>query len=87
MSWYVYMVRCKDDTLYTGITTDVARRVAEHNGEVGRGKGAKYTAARRPVVLVYEEPHPDKAAASRAEYALRTLSRAAKFARITGGQT
>lgn len=82
MPWYVYMVRCSDGTLYTGITTDVTRRVAEHNGEGRQGKGAKYTAARRPVVLVYHETHPDRSTASRAEHALRTLPRTQKLALI-----
>lgn len=55
-TWYVYMVRCSDDTYYTGVTTDLTRRIAEHNGEMGGGKrGAKYTKARRPVQLVYQE--------------------------------
>lgn len=84
MSWFVYMLRCKDGTLYTGITTDVERRVNEHNGN---GKlGAKYTAARRPVTLVYSEPAADKSEASSREYAVRTLSRAKKLALIRARQ-
>ena len=78
MTWFVYMLRCSDDTLYTGVTTDVARRVAEHNGEGAAGKGAKYTKARRPVTLAYQEPAPDRSAAQIREHALRLLSRAEK---------
>lgn len=79
MEWFVYMVRCADDTLYTGITTDVARRVAEHNGEQGgKHKGAKYTKARRPVTLVYTNTCKDRSAAASAEAALRKRSRAEK---------
>lgn len=77
MGWFVYIVRCNDDTLYTGITTDVVRRVAEHNGEA-TGKGAKYTAARRPVTLAYSEAAADKSSASSREYVVRNLSRAKK---------
>lgn len=77
--WFVYMVRCRDGSLYTGITTDVERRVGEHNSGVS-GKGAKYTAARRPVALVYVERVADKAAASSREYWVRKLSRVEKLA-------
>jgi len=80
MSWFVYMVRCSDDTLYTGITTDVTRRVAEHNGGgVGKDKGAKYTKARRPVTLVYQKTCADRSGAASAEAALRKLSRSEKL--------
>lgn len=83
MKWYVYMVRCADDSLYTGITTDLKRRVAEHNGEgSGKDKGAKYTKARRPVALVYKKRCRDRSAAAVAEAALRTLSRQEKLALI-----
>jgi uncharacterized protein (TIGR02453 family) len=74
MSWAVYLVRCADGSLYTGVATDVARRVAEHNA----GTGARYTRARRPVVLVHQEPAPDRPAALRREYALKQLPRALK---------
>lgn len=76
--WNVYMVRCSDGTLYTGITTDVERRVVEHNG-CGKAPGAKYTAARRPVRLVYHEAAVDKSAAARREYQIRILSRTKKL--------
>ena len=76
--WFVYVARCADGTLYTGITTDLARRVAEHN----RGRGAKYTAARRPVALAWAEPAADRSAASRRERQIKALPRAAKAALV-----
>lgn len=77
--WYVYMLKCHDGTLYTGITTDLERRVREHNGEGAKGKGAKYTAARRPVELVYSIKALDRSSASVQEYVLRTLPRIEKI--------
>lgn len=80
MTWYVYLLRCADGSLYAGITTDLERRVAEHN----TGKtGAKYTRSRRPVSLVWSESATDRAAASRAEHSLRRLSRKEKDSLIT----
>lgn len=73
--WFLYVLRCADDTFYTGITTDLARRVAEHNG----GRGARYTAARRPVKLVGAWCFPDRSAAQRAEARLKRLSRTRKL--------
>jgi putative endonuclease len=67
MRWFVYLVRCADDTFYTGVTTDVVRRMAEHNGENGGIKGAKYTKARRPVCLVYKEEVECRSEAQRRE--------------------
>lgn len=74
------MVRCCDRTLYSGITTDLKRRVAEHNGEqkTGKDKGAKYTKARRPVRLVYTKSCKDRSTAGKAEAALRKLSKIEK---------
>jgi len=77
-TWHVYVLRCADGTLYTGITTDLARRVEEHNS----GEGARYTASRGPVALVYDEAAPDRSAASRREAAIKKLSRAEKLALI-----
>ena len=68
---YVYIVRCADGTLYTGWTTDVARRVAEHNA----GRGARYTRQRGPVALVYSEAQPDRAAAMRREEEIKRRGR------------
>lgn len=74
----VYILRCRDGTLYTGWTNRLSHRVEAHN----QGKGAKYTKARRPVTLVYWEPVPDKGAALRRERAVKKLSRAEKLALI-----
>ena len=74
--WFVYLLRCADGTFYTGITTDPARRLAEHNG-AGK-KGARYTRARQPVTLVWSEPAADRAGAARREYVVRKLPRADK---------
>jgi len=76
-AWFVYMLRCADDTLYTGITTDIPRRLAEHNGE--GGLGARYTRSRRPVTLVYSEPADNRAAAARREAAIKQLDRPRKI--------
>lgn len=75
-NWYVYIVRCADDSLYTGVATDIARRVQEHNAD--DRLGARYTRARRPVQLVYSEVCPDRSRAQRREYAIRKLSRGQK---------
>ena len=72
--WYVYILRCADDSLYTGTTTDIAARVRTHN----TGKGAKYTRGRRPVVLVYREAVDGRGAALKREHAVRCLTAAAK---------
>ena len=78
--WNVYIVRCADQTLYTGIARDLRQRIAQHNA----GTGAAYTRARRPVVLVYQEPAPDRGAALRREAAIKRLPVAAKRA-LSGG--
>ncbi len=72
-SWYVYIVRCADDTLYTGITRDTQRRLLEHNADNRRG--ARYTRARRPVALVYSEPQRSRALAAQREAAIKKLTR------------
>ena len=77
MSYFVYILQCADDTYYTGIATDIKRRVEEHNGSE---KGAKYTKSRRPVSLVYSEAFPDRSSASRREYEIKKkMSRAEKL--------
>jgi putative endonuclease len=81
--WYLYIVRCRDDSLYTGITNDLEKRLADHN----RGRGAKYTAARRPVELVYQESWPDRSAASRREAEVKKLSRVDKLSLIANRET
>lgn len=70
--WFVYVVECADGTLYTGVTTDLARRIKEHNGELPGG--AKYTKARRPVTQLYHEACVDRSEAGKREYELRMLS-------------
>lgn len=75
-NWFVYMLRCADDSLYTGITTDLARRVAEHNA--GAPAGARYTHPRRPVTLVYQRREASRAAASAWEAQLRKKNKADK---------
>jgi putative endonuclease len=77
-AWWVYMLRCADGTLYTGITTDVTRRIAEHNGD--GGPGARYTRSRRPVKLVFVEAAASRAEASRREAEIKQLDRARKLA-------
>jgi putative endonuclease len=80
LPWHVYILRCADGTLYTGIATDLARRLAEHNSD--DALGARYTRSRRPVELVYSEDCADRAEASRREFAIKRLARAAKLALI-----
>ena len=77
---YVYVVECADGSLYTGYTTDVERRVAEHNA----GEGAKYTRGRTPVEAVYVEAFGTRSAAMAREYEIKQLSRAAKDRLIDG---
>lgn len=76
MPYYIYILRCCDDTLYTGITTDIKRRVDEHNNSK---KGAKYTKLRRPVSLVYSEEKEDRSSASKREYEIKKMSRLEKL--------
>ena len=73
--WYVYILRCADDTLYTGVTNDPDRRLAQHNA----GTASKCTRCRRPVDMVYKEPAEDKGAALKREYAIKQLSRSEKL--------
>lgn len=79
--WYVYMLRCGDGSLYTGSTTDVARRLREHQ----IGTGAKYTRSRPPVTLAYTEEAPDRSAALRREAAIKKLPRRQKLELIKNG--
>lgn len=80
MSYFVYIAECADGTLYTGITTDVERRMAEHNA----GTGAKYTRSRRPVTPVFIEEHLDRSSASRREREIKLMTRKQKEALIQG---
>lgn len=74
-TWQVYLLRCSDNSLYTGITTDIQRRLKEHNNSK---LGAKYTRARRPVVIAYLENASDRSEASKREHQLRKLAKAKK---------
>lgn len=77
-SWFVYLVRCRDGSLYTGIAKDVDRRVARHNA----GTGSRYTRSRRPVRLVYRESADGHGAALRREAAIKRLTRREKIALV-----
>ena len=78
MTVYVYMVECADQTLYTGWTTDVKRRLKDHNA----GRGAKYTRERGPVRLVYVEEMPDRRTAMQRELEIKRMRRAKKLALV-----
>lgn len=71
MTWFLYLIECNDGSIYTGIAVDVATRYAAHQ----KGKGAKYTRSRPPRRLLAVVAYPDRASASRAEYAIKQLSR------------
>ena len=74
MNWYVYIVRCNDDSLYTGITDDVERRVAQHAGR----RGAKYFRGRQPAQVVYLESGHSRRSAAQREVAIKKMRRPAK---------
>ena len=80
--WFVYIVRCADGSLYTGITNDLERRLGQHNA----GKASRYTRSRLPVVLEFQEEQPSKSAALKRELAIKALSRQAKESLIQSGQ-
>ena len=85
--YYLYILKCKDGTLYSGITVDLERRINEHNGlskhglptEASAKAGAKYTKSRRPVKLVYTKRFKDRSTALKAEYKVKLLSRGEKL--------
>ena len=76
MSWFCYLLRCADDTLYCGITNDLEKRLAAHNA----GTASKYTRTRLPVELVFAERCADRSAASKREMEIKSLTRAGKLA-------
>ena len=76
MIWFVYLIECADGSLYTGITVNVAARFQAHR----QGKGARYTRSHPPLRVLATEAHPDRSAASRAEYRIKQLSAEAKRA-------
>ena len=75
MGHFIYILECADQTLYTGYTTDLERRVREHNS----GSGAKYTRGRRPVELVYSEEYATRSKAQQREYEIKQYSRQEKL--------
>jgi len=78
LGWYVYIIRCSDKSLYTGVTSDIQRRLKEHNS----GKGGRYTKSRAPVTLVYSEAYKTKSEALSRESQIKRWSRAKKMALI-----
>ena len=82
--YYVYLVRCADDSLYCGLTTDLERRMEAHNGLIPGG--AKYTRGRRPVELVYFESFHNKQDAQRREYAIKQMTKTKKLRLIEGSK-
>ena len=76
--WYVYILKCRNGALYTGITDDIERRLREHNS----GKGGKYTAVWRPVTLLYNETYRNKSDALKREIRLKKWTRAKKLALV-----
>ncbi|KVH42393.1 excinuclease ABC subunit C [Burkholderia diffusa] len=83
MSWFLYLIECADDSVYTGITTDVAARFDEH----ASGKGARYTRSRKPRAVLASFPLPDRSIASRAEYWVKRLTAAQKRELAAGIRT
>lgn len=79
-TWYLYILRCKDDSLYTGITTDVEKRLEVHQ----RGRGAKYTRGRAPLCLVYKEICGTHSDALKRELQIKALSREEKLLLLKG---
>ena len=78
-AWYMYVLTCADNTLYTGITTNIERRLKEHNGSK---KGAKYTRGRRPVTLSYKENFENRSQACKSEAAFKKLTRQQKLSHM-----
>jgi putative endonuclease len=74
-SWFVYLLRCSDNSIYTGITINLKQRLHEHNHNE---KGAKYTRGRRPVKLVYQEQHTSRSKASQREYQIKQMKKLEK---------
>ncbi|MFA4982348.1 MAG: GIY-YIG nuclease family protein [Candidatus Omnitrophota bacterium] len=81
--WHVYIIQCADATFYTGITTDIPRRIKEHNAK----KGGNYTQTRTPVKLIYQEPQPNHSAALKREAQIKRWTKSKKIALISGNLT
>ncbi len=82
MAWFVYLIECRDGSLYTGVAVDVDKRYAEH----AAGKGARYTRSHPPARLLARFEHPDRSSALKAEYAIKQLAPAAKRALAATGE-
>ncbi len=82
--WHVYMLRCADGRLYTGISTDVMRRLQEHRGALGNSKGAKALRGKSPLTLVWQVACADRSEASRLEYRIKQLPKASKEILVAG---
>ncbi len=82
-TWFVYVLECRDETLYTGITNDPDRRLAAHQ----QGTASRYTRSRRPVRMIYRERLPSRSEALRREAWLKKLDRGAKLRLIAGAET
>lgn len=82
MSWHLYMIRCRDHSLYTGITTDVEGRFEQHQSQGARC--AKYLRGKGPLTLAFSQAVGDRSAASRAEYYVKLLTKAEKEALVAG---
>ncbi len=80
MSYFTYILRCSDNTYYTGYTNNLEKRIEVHNS----GKWAKYTRGRIPVVLIYKEEYTTESEAKKREYAIKKLSRTEKIQLIKG---
>ena len=78
MLYFTYIVQCADDTLYTGITTDIDCRIDEHNGLTEKDVGSKYTRVRRPVTLVYQATFPNRSEAMKEEMRIKKMTRSQK---------
>ena len=81
MAWFVYLIECEDGSLYTGVAVDVQKRYAQH----ASGKGARYTRSHPPRRLLAQVPHADRSSALKAEYAIKQLPAAAKWALAATG--
>ena len=79
MNWQVYVILCSDDSLYTGITTDLQRRFDQHSS----GRGAKYFRGRRPLEVVYQESGHTRSSASRRELEIKAMERSAKLSLVS----
>ncbi len=84
-NWFVYIIRCHNGNLYTGITTDIERRFQEHQGK--DNKGAKYLKGKGPLQLVWQHAAKDRSEAGKLEYAIRNLSKVKKEQLINNDQT